>query len=168
MTPENRGEADGFDAVVVGAGPNGLVGAITLAAAGRRVLLLEAAPRVGGAMRSEALTLPGFIHDVGATVLPLALASPAFQSIALGPDAVRYAHPPAPAAHPLDGDAVLIHRDIAQMAAELGDDGAAWGRLVGASARAGQPLVDALMSPLSPSRALPVAPALVRYGASSA
>jgi phytoene dehydrogenase-like protein len=164
MTPANRGAADGFDAVVVGAGPNGLVGAVALATAERRVLLVEAAPRVGGAMRSEELTLPGFIHDVGATVLPLALASPAFQSIALGPDEVRYAFPRVPAAHPLDGDAVLVHRDIARMATELGDDGAAWRGLVGASARAGQPLVDALMSPLSPSRALPVAPALVRYG----
>jgi phytoene dehydrogenase-like protein len=165
---ENRGAADGFDAVVVGAGPNGLVGAVALAAAGRRVLLVEAASRVGGAMRSEELTLPGFIHDVGATVLPLALASPAFQSIALGPDEVRYTHPTVPAAHPLDDKAVLVHRDIAQMDTELGDDGPAWRRLIGASARAGQPLVNALMSPLSPSQALRAAPALVRYGLSGA
>lgn len=168
MTVGDRGGADGFDAVVVGAGPNGLVGAVTLAAAGRRVLLVEAATRVGGAMRSEELTLPGFIHDVGATVLPLALASPAFQEIALGPDEVRYAHPATPAAHPLDGDAVLVHRDIAQMGTEIGGDVGAWRRLIGASARAGQPLVDALMSPLSPSRALPAARALARYGVTGA
>jgi phytoene dehydrogenase-like protein len=168
MTAAGRVVADGFDAVVVGAGPNGLVGAITLAAAGRRVLLVEAAARVGGAMRSEELTLPGFVHDVGASVLPLALASPAFQDIALGPDEVRYAHSPVPAAHPLEGDAVLVHRDIAQMASELGGDAVAWRRLIGASARAGQPLIDALMSPLSPSRALRAAPALARYGATGA
>lgn len=168
MTIGGRAGADGFDAVVVGAGPNGLVGAVTLAAAGRRVLLVEAATRVGGAMRSEELTLPGFIHDVGATVLPLALASPAFQEIALGPDEVRYAHSATPAAHPLDGDAVLVHRDIAQMGTEIGGDVGAWRRLIGASARAGQPLVDALMSPLSPSRALPAAPALARYGVTGA
>lgn len=167
MTTGDRA-ADGFDAVVVGAGPNGLVGAVTLAAAGRRVLLVEAATRVGGAMRSEELTLPGFIHDVGASVLPLAMASPAFLDIALGPDEVRFAHPSTPAAHPLDGDAVLVHRDIAQMATELGRDGRSWQRVIGASARAGQPLVDALMSPLSPSRAWPVAPALIRYGATGA
>jgi phytoene dehydrogenase-like protein len=168
MTVGDQRAADGFDAVVVGAGPNGLVAALTLAAAGRRVLLVEAATRVGGAMRSEELTLPGFIHDVGASVLPLALASPAFQHIALGPDEVRYAHPTIPAAHPLDGDAVLVHRDIAQMDTELGGDAGAWRRLIGASARAGQPLVDALMSPLSPSRALSAAPALARYGATGA
>jgi phytoene dehydrogenase-like protein len=168
MTVDDRSAADGFDAVVVGAGPNGLVAALTLAAAGRRVLLVEAATRVGGAMRSEELTLPGFVHDVGASVLPLALASPAFQQIALGPDEVRYAHPTTPAAHPLDGDAVLVHRDIAQMETELGGDARAWRRLIGASARAGQPLVDALMSPLSPSRALSAAPALVSYGATGA
>jgi phytoene dehydrogenase-like protein len=167
VTAAGRG-ADGFDAVVVGAGPNGLVGAVTLAAAGRRVLLVEAASRVGGAMRTEELTLPGFIHDVGASVLPLAMASPAFQEIALGSDEVRFAHPATPAAHPLDGDAVLVHRDIGQTAVELGRDGGAWRRWIGAGARAGQPLVDALMSPLSPSRARHAVPALVRYGATGA
>ncbi|MCW2647386.1 MAG: dependent oxidoreductase, partial [Pseudonocardiales bacterium] len=73
--------ADGFDAVVVGAGPNGLAAALTLARRGRRVLVVEAADRVGGALRSEQLTLPGFQHDVGATVLPLALASAAFREL---------------------------------------------------------------------------------------
>ena len=76
--------ADGFDAVVVGAGPNGLVAAVALATQGRRVLLVEAAERVGGALRSEELTLPGFRHDVGATVLPLALASQAFRTLRPG------------------------------------------------------------------------------------
>ena len=61
--------ADGFDAVVVGAGQNGLVAAVLLAEAGRRVLLVEAGPRVGGALRSEELTLPGFRHDIGGTVV---------------------------------------------------------------------------------------------------
>ncbi len=68
------GTADGFDAVVVGSGPNGLVGAARLAEAGLRVLVLEAADRPGGGLRTEELTLPGFRHDVGATVLPLGVA----------------------------------------------------------------------------------------------
>jgi phytoene dehydrogenase-like protein len=155
--------ADGFDAVVVGAGPNGLVGAIVLATAGRRVLLLEAADRVGGALRSEEFTLPGFRHDVGATVLPLALASRAFRSLRIEQDGVSWAHPAIPAAHPLDaGNAVLVHRDAERTAAGLGRDAGAWRAIVGATARAGQPLVDTLLSPLD----LPKAPiAAARYGA---
>jgi phytoene dehydrogenase-like protein len=154
--------ADGFDAVVVGSGPNGLVAAVAMATAGRKVLLLEAADRVGGALRSEEFTLPGFRHDVGATVLPLALASRAFRALRPEHDGVAWAHPPLPAAHPLDGAAaVLVHRDVERTAAGLGRDGSAWRAIVGATALAGEPLVDTLLSPLG----LPRAPlAAVRYG----
>ena len=157
--------ADGFDAVVVGAGPNGLVAAVTLARAGRRVLLVEAADRVGGAMRSEQLTLPGFRHDVGATVLPLALASPAFRALHVEEFGVQWDHPPVPVAHPTDhGDAVMLHRNIDLTAAGLGVDARAWQRLIGGVARGGLPLVDALLSPLSPRTALHAPLALARYG----
>ncbi len=153
--------ADGFDAVVVGAGPNGLVAAVTLAMHGRRVLLVEAADHVGGAMRTEELTLPGFRHDVGATVLPLALASRAFREIELE---LEWVHPPVAAAHPLDdADTALVYRDIARTASGFGRDGRAWRALIGATARAGYPLVDTLMSPLGVPRA-PFAAA--RYGIS--
>ncbi|MGH3567929.1 MAG: phytoene desaturase family protein [Pseudonocardia sp.] len=158
--------ADGFDAVIVGSGPGGLVAAVRLAEAGRRVLLVEAASRVGGGLRTEELTLPGFRHDVCATVLPLALASPAFRALgtgrtlgtdvepgtgrALGTD-VGFAHPPVPAAHPLDGrPAALVRRDITATAAGFGRDGPAWRATVGATARAGFPLVDTLLAPLGP------------------
>ena len=165
MDQREASRADGFDAVVVGAGPNGLVGALVLAEAGRRVLLVEAGARVGGALRTEELTLPGFRHDVGATVLPLALASPAFRRLRPEQDGVVWVHPEIPLAHPLDAAAaVLVHRDVVRTAAELGRDGAAWQSLVGATARAGDPLVDTLLAPLS----LPRAPlALVRYGSSA-
>ncbi|HEY2983501.1 MAG TPA: NAD(P)/FAD-dependent oxidoreductase [Jatrophihabitantaceae bacterium] len=153
--------ADGFDAVVVGAGPNGLVAAVTLAMRGREVLLVEAADHVGGAMRTEELTLPGFRHDVGATVLPLALASRAFREIELE---VEWAHPPVAAAHPLDdADAALVYRDVERTASGFGRDGRAWRALIGATARAGYPLVDTLMSPLGVPRT-PFAAA--RYGIS--
>jgi len=157
--------SDGFDAVVVGAGPNGLVAALTLARHGRRVLLVEAADRVGGALRTEELTLPGFRHDVGATVLPLALASPAFRELKPAEHGVEWAHPPVPAAHPLGGSAVLVYRDVERTAAALGQDGGAWRALIGGTAAGGERLVDALLSPLSPGRAVRAAPALARYGA---
>ncbi len=155
--------ADGFDAVVVGSGPNGLIGAVTLAKAGLRVLLVEAADEFGGGLRSGHLTgLDGFTHDWCATVLPLARASAAFRDLNLP---FEWAFPAVQAAHPLDGqDAVLVHRDVTMTADGLGPrrDALAWRETVGAAARGGFGLVDSLLSPLSP----PAAPLrLARYGA---
>jgi phytoene dehydrogenase-like protein len=151
-----------YDAVVVGSGPNGLVGAALLADAGWRVLVVEAARVAGGGLRTEQLTLPGFAHDVCSSVHALALASPAFRALRLEEDGLEWAHPDVPAAHPLDdGPAALLHRDPARTAAGLGADGRAWLSTVAATARAGLPLVDTLLQPLSPPRA-PVA--LARYG----
>jgi phytoene dehydrogenase-like protein len=154
--------ADGFDAVVVGSGPNGLIGAIMLAAAGLKVLMLEGAEESGGGLRSAALTLDGFTHDVCATVMPMARASAAFRDLDLP---VEWAYPEVQAAHPLDGqDAVLVHRDVAETAAGLGParDAAAWRHSVGATASDGFGLLDSLLSPLSVPRA-PLR--LARYGA---
>ncbi|MGI8799339.1 MAG: phytoene desaturase family protein [Pseudonocardia sp.] len=154
---------DGFDAVVVGSGPNGLVAAVRLAEAGRRTLLVEAADTIGGGLHTLDLTLPGFRHDLCSTVLPLTLASPAFRALHVEDDGVEFVHPPVAAAHPLDGaDAVLVHRDLERTAAGLGRDGGRWKATVGATARAGDPLVDSLLAPLG----WPKAPfSLARYGA---
>lgn len=155
-----------FDAVVVGSGPNGLTGALELAESGRRVLLLEAAGAFGGGLRSSAgLTLPGFTHDVCATVIATALASPALRDRLPGLG-VEPLHPEIPAAHPLDdGPAVLFHRSAERTAAGLGRDGAAYLATVGAAAKAGFPLVDSLLAPIG----LPKAPlSLVRYGLTGA
>ena len=156
-------QADGFDAVVVGSGPNGLVGAVMLAEAGLKVLLLEAADEAGGGLRSGPLTgLDGFTHDFCAAVLPLARASAAFRELDLD---VEWAYPAVQAAHPLDGqDAVLVHRDVAETADGLGSrrDAAAWRQSVGATAGGDFGLVDSLLSPLSVPRA-PIR--LARYGA---
>ena len=65
-----------FDAIVVGSGPNGLAAAITMQQAGLSVLLLEGKEVIGGGLRSSALTLPGFIHDVCSAIHPMAAASP--------------------------------------------------------------------------------------------
>jgi phytoene dehydrogenase-like protein len=137
------------DAVVVGSGPNGLAGALRLAEAGLRVLVLEAADHPGGGLRTEELTLPGFRHDVCSTVQALAQASVAFRTLALESDGLEYVHPPVPLGHPLDGgDAVLVHRSIAETAATLGRDGTAWRQTAGVIAQAGPGLVDGLLDPL--------------------
>ena len=91
------------DAIVVGAGPNGLAAAVTLARAGRSVRVYEAAPTAGGGTRTAELTLPGFRHDVCSTILPLTIASPFFRSVDLAARGVELLQPDAPFAHPLDG-----------------------------------------------------------------
>ncbi len=153
-----------YDAVVVGAGPNGLVGALTLARAGRRVLVVEAAERVGGALRTEELTLPGFRHDVGATVLALAAASPAFR--ALGVPGTLWAHPPVPLAHPLDSGAALLHRSIDDTAFALGRDARAWRALVAASAR--PDVIDAVLTVPTPAAVAHLARRAPRFALSAA
>src|SRR5215469_5513075 len=117
----------GLDAVVVGAGPNGLAAALTLAEAGRSVLVLEAASEPGGGLRTAELLEPGYRHDLCATVLALAAVSPFLRRLPL--DLVT---PSAPLAHPLDdGTAVLLQRSVADTARELGRDAAAYRRLIG-------------------------------------
>jgi phytoene dehydrogenase-like protein len=119
------------DAVVVGAGPNGLAAAITLARAGRSVLVLEAANTVGGGVRTAELTLPGFHHDVCSAIHALAKASPCFRELPLAAHGLELVQPPAPLAHPLDdGTAVLLERSVAETAAGLGPDAEAYRKLM--------------------------------------
>src|SRR5437588_550963 len=114
-----------YDAVVIGSGPNGLAAAITLARAGRSVLVLEANETVGGCTRSAALTLPGFIHDLGSAIHPLAVGSPFFRTLPLKDYGLSWVEPPAPLAHPFDdGTAALLERSIAATCETLGAGGA--------------------------------------------
>ena len=95
---------------MVGSGPNGLAAAIVLAQHGVEVEVHEAAGHLGGGLYTEELTLPGFVHDVCASVLPLAAGSPFFRTLDLP---VEWLHPDAPAAHPLDdGTAVVLERSL--------------------------------------------------------
>jgi phytoene dehydrogenase-like protein len=137
------------DAVVIGAGPNGLAAAITLAEAGKRVVVFEANETAGGGVRSLALTEPGFVHDFGAAVFPLGIGSPFFQRLPLHRYGLRWIHPDVPLAHPLDGGrAVLLHRSIEETAAGLGRDGANYRRLIAPVVSAWPKLVGEVLQPL--------------------
>ena len=117
--------------MVVGAGPNGLAAAIVLARAGLRVLVREAADTHGGSARTEALTLPGFAHDVCSAVHPLGIGSPFFRRLPLAAHGLEWIQPPAAVAHPLDdGTAVLLERSTAAMVGQLGPDAPAWRALM--------------------------------------
>jgi phytoene dehydrogenase-like protein len=142
-----------YDAVVVGSGPNGLAAAIVLARAGRSVLVREAASVPGGGVRSEALTLPGYIHDVCSAVYPLGIASPLFSRLPLRAHGLEWVQPPVPLAHPLDdGTAVLLERSMEATGRSLGPDGAAWGRLMGPFVSRWKELLSDALGPLRPPR----------------
>jgi phytoene dehydrogenase-like protein len=111
------------DAVVVGAGPNGLAAAITLQQEGLTVLLVEGENTVGGGTRSAELTLPGFTHDVCSAVHPLAVASPFFKGLPLASHGLAFIYPPVSAAHPLDhGEAAVLSDSVEETARSLGPD----------------------------------------------
>lgn len=117
-------------ATIIGSGPNGLAAAVTLARAGYQVRVLEAASGVGGGVRSEASTLPGFVHDVGSAVHPAAYSSPFFTAFGLR-ERVEWIMPEAAYAHPLDGGrAAIAWQDLDRTVDGLGADGRAWRRLL--------------------------------------
>lgn len=146
------------DAVVIGAGQNGLVAANLLADAGWDVLVLEEQDEPGGSVRSADGPAPGFVTDRCSAFYPLTAASRAYATLALEEYGLRWTHAPAVLAHPLpDGRAAVLSRDLDATVAGLeglgAGDGAAWARLYGTWRRLGPMLLDALFVPFPPVRA---------------
>ncbi|MBZ6293390.1 phytoene desaturase family protein [Streptomyces olivaceus] len=146
------------DAVVIGAGPNGLVAANLLADAGWSVTVLEEQPEPGGAVRHDSEVAPGFVNDLFSSFYPLAAASPVLRGLELEDHGLRWSHAPHVLAHPLsDGTCAVLDRDVAATAASLETfapgDGAAWERLHGVWDRYRADIVDALFTPFPPVRA---------------
>ncbi len=138
------------DAIIVGAGPNGLAAAITLAQAGWSVELFEAAATVGGGVRSAELTLPGFAHDVCSAIYPLAVGSPFLSRLPLERHGLRWIHPPYPLAHPFDdGTAAVLARGFQETGESLDhpEDARAWERLFRPFTEAWEELAPDLLAP---------------------
>jgi phytoene dehydrogenase-like protein len=137
------------DAVVVGSGPNGLAAAVTLAKAGRSVLVREAADVLGGGVHSAELTLPGFAHDVCSSIYPLLRGSAFFREASLEGQGLELLESPAAVAHPFDdGSAAVVERSIDETAVGLGDDAEAYRRLLAPICGAWDELEGPLLGPL--------------------
>jgi phytoene dehydrogenase-like protein len=147
------------DAIVIGAGPNGLVAANVLADAGFSVLVLESNRRPGGAVWTESFTQPGFLHDVGAAFFPFGQTSPALRPLDLSAHGLVWKHAPFDSAHPsIDGTCAAIGRDLEASKRNLGVDGPAWEKLATWHARTRDELLGALLS------TLPAVKQLLRFG----
>lgn len=140
-----------YDAVIIGAGPNGLSAGIVLAAAGARTLILERNPTVGGGARTAELTAPGFRHDICSAIHPLGVGSPFFRRLPLEHYGLEWIHPPVLAAHPLDGgQAAALYRSVEETAAGLGSDAPRYRDLLSPFMNEPERLFRHLLAPLRP------------------
>jgi phytoene dehydrogenase-like protein len=153
-----------YDAVVVGAGPNGLSAAVELARNGLSVAVIEAESTIGGGARSAEITLPGFVHDLGSAIHPFGYASPYFRSLPLEDHGLEWIHPPAPLAHPFDdGTAAMLERSTEATGITLGPDAEAYRKVMDPLVADARTIVATLTgSPEVPPHLLALAVAVLR------
>jgi len=138
-----------YDAIVIGSGPNGLSAAITLQQAGLNVLILEAKQTIGGGLRSEELTLPGFMHDICSAIHPLAAGSPFFNSLPLEQFGLEFIYPEVAAAHPFDdGKEAVLKGSVDQTANSLGIDRESYYKLLEPIVKNWPDLASDILAPL--------------------
>jgi phytoene dehydrogenase-like protein len=155
-----------YDAIIVGAGPNGLAAAITLARAGQHVLVLEAKETIGGGVRTTELTLPGFRHDPCSAIHPFGLTSPFFRQIPIQEFSLEWIHPPIALAHPLDdGSAVILEHSLEKSAASMGTDGQQYRRLMTPLVNFYENILEDILGPFPMPPRHPLA--LARFGVSA-
>jgi len=151
-------------AIVVGAGPNGLAAAVTLAKAGVQVTVLEAADEIGGGTRSSEAILPGLLHDHCSAIHPMAVGSPFLSGLGLDRYGLSWRLPEIDCVHPLDGgSAGVLYRSVEDTVAGLGPDGSRWRRLFGWSSANFDALSQDIMGPLLRLPHHPIM--LARFGA---
>lgn len=139
------------DAVIVGAGPNGLAAAIVLARAGLSVLVVEAKSTIGGGARTEQVTLPGFHHDICSAIHPMSVVSPFLRTLPLAEFGLEWAYSPAAIAHPLDdGTAATLELSLDATAGRLGTDESAYRRLMAPFATKESALFEEILKPIAP------------------
>jgi phytoene dehydrogenase-like protein len=138
-----------YDVIVVGAGPNGLTAAAVLSLSGLSVLVLERNAQIGGGCRTEAVTLPGFAHDVCAAIHPMAVVSPVFRRLRLLEHGLEWVTAPIPLAHPIgDGRVAVLSRHLEETVESIGRDGRAWRRLVSPFRERYQQFFSEILRPL--------------------
>lgn len=138
-----------YDAVVVGSGPNGLAAGILLQQKGLSVLLLEGKAKIGGGLRTEELTLPGYLHDVCSAIHPLAAASPFFETLPLDKYGLEYFFSDVAAAHPFDnGTAAVLKHSLTDTATLMGGDAEAYLKLIQSLINKWATLAPELLAPL--------------------
>jgi phytoene dehydrogenase-like protein len=134
---------------VVGSGPNGLAAAIRLAQAGHSTLLVEAKDRVGGGLRTDALTLPGFQHDYCSAIHTMGVISPFFTQLPLAEHGLQWAFPEASVAHPMDdGPAMMLEYSLDETARQFGRDARSYTRLIAPFVPGARELLPDLLAPL--------------------